>query len=208
MFIIHKKLFSIEKQLSLEKKLLQNAQKPFCIINEGTSSSVVLGINNKLEEHVNIKNTQKDGVAIIKRFSAGGAVFVDHNTLFVSFIISKKDLSIEFFPEIILRWAFNLYKPIFKNFNFQLIENDFVIDNKKIVGNALYIKKDRFLIHSSFLFDFDISKISKYLLFPPKVPLYREKREHKDFLTPLKNKISKNIFLVNLKKILKIHFYS
>ncbi|KKN50693.1 hypothetical protein LCGC14_0630020, partial [marine sediment metagenome] len=113
------------------------------------------------------------------------------NTIFVTFIFSKKSLDITFFPEPILRWAENFYKKVFEIENFKLIENDFVIDDKKIAGNAMYIKKDRFLLHTSFLMDFDDKKMKKYLKVPKIAPKYRKNRSHENFLSPLKEKYSK-----------------
>jgi lipoate-protein ligase A len=107
-----------------------------------------------------------------------------------------------------MRWAFLFYKKVFEMNDFKLIENDFVVDDKKIGGNALYIKKDRFLMHTSFLFDFDIEKINKYLLNPKKAPTYRNNRGHRDFITKLRPFISKELFLEKLKKTIRerIHF--
>ena len=133
-------------------------------------------------------------------------VFVDEDTLFVTFIFSKKSLDITFFPEPILRWAEKFYKKVFEIENFKLIENDFIIDDKKIAGNAMYIKKDRFLLHTSFLLDFDINKLKKYLKIPKSAPAYRKNRSHKEFLSPIKNIFSKDLFISKIKQALQKSF--
>lgn len=209
--LIHKKNLNIFDQLKLEEYLLKNSKESFCIINEGSSSSIVLGVSNKLEELVNVYNVKKDNIPLIRRFSGGGTVFVDSNTLFVTFIFSKDLLKIDLFPEAIIRWAESFYKNIFQMKNFKAQENDFVIDEKKIAGNAKYIKKDRFLIHSSFLLDYEIKKINNYLLIPTKAPSYRNNRSHEDFLIPLKFIFSKEIFVKKIKDHIensfKINFF-
>ncbi|NGX53212.1 MAG: putative lipoate-protein ligase A [Candidatus Anoxychlamydiales bacterium] len=204
--LIHTKKLNIFKQLRLEEILLKNYDKPFCLINEGTSSSVILGISNVAQDLVEIEKAKKDNIPILKRFTAGGCVFVDKNTLFVTFIFSKKSLDITFFPEPILRWAESFYKKVFEVDNFKLIENDFVIDDKKIAGNAMYIKKDRFLLHTSFLMDFDDKKMKRYLKIPKIAPKYRKNRSHEKFLSSLREKYSKEDFSLKIKDILNGFF--
>ncbi len=203
---IHTKKLNIFKQLKLEKKLLKEIDKPFCIINEGTASSIILGISNVAKDLVKIDLAQMDKIPIIQRFTAGGCVFVDENTLFVTFIFSKNFLSIPLFPESILKWAETFYKKVFKFKNFKLIDNDFAIGNKKVAGNAMYIKKDRFLLHTSFLLDYDIQKMKKYLKMPKKTPAYRKNRSHENFLYPLKKKYSKKEVISKIKFALKETF--
>jgi lipoate-protein ligase A len=68
--------------------------------------------------------------------------------------------------------------------NLELRENDFVIGDKKCGGNALYIKKDRWLIHTSFLWDYAPHHM-ELLKHPPKTPPYRAGRSHDEFLCKL-----------------------
>lgn len=196
---IHTKALNIFDQLKLEEFLLKNSNDSFCLINDGSLESIVLGISNKIEELVNISNVKKDPIQIIRRFTGGGSVFVDQNTVFVTFIFSKNILNIDLFPESIIKWSESFYKKVFEMNNFKANENDFIIDNKKIAGNAKYIKKDRFLIHTSFLLDYEIEKINKYLLIPLKAPIYRNNRSHNEFLIPLKSFFSKEFFIKKIK---------
>ena len=103
-----------------------------------------------------------------------------------------------------MRLAFDFYKNALNLENFNLIENDFVIDTKKIAGNAKYIKKNKFLLHTSFLWDYDINKINRYLKIPNKTPLYRKNRDHNNFLSSLKNYfLNKDDFIEKIKHGLK-----
>lgn len=47
------------------------------------------------------------------------------------------------------------------------------------------LTRDRWLHHTSFLWDFDDSLLGRYLLLPEKRPEYRQDRSHKDFLVRL-----------------------
>ncbi len=179
----------IFEQLQLEEALLRTDTRSFCIVNRGSPRSIVLGISSKAEELVDVERAQRDQIPLIKRFSGGGTVIVDEQTLFVTFIMAKGDLDVPAFPEPILRWSAELYRQAWNIPGFALRENDYVIGEKKCGGNAQYIKKDRWVHHTSFLWDFSDENMS-YLHLPSKRPTYRQDRSHKDFLTPLKDHAS------------------
>ena len=71
--------------------------------------------------------------------------------------------------------------------NFSLRENDYVFGEKKVGGNAQSISKNRFIHHTSFLYDYD-KTLMNLLKSPQKQPEYREKRAHDDFVSTLKSK--------------------
>ncbi len=197
----------IFKQLELEEALLRADQENYCLVNAGSSQeAIVMGISSKVEDHLDIERIKKEKVPVIKRFSGGGTVYVDADTLFVTFILNKDALDISPFPEPILKWGERFYKDIFKEDSFALKENDYVLGNKKIGGNAKYIRKDRWLLHTSFLWDFSQEKMN-LLQNPEKAPDYRKKRSHEDFLTPLKNHYPNlEMLLERVQSCLEKHF--
>ena len=83
---------SIYEQLLLEEALLRNDSRNFCIVNKGSSPAIVMGISGKAQELVDLAKAQSLQIPIIKRFSGGGTVIVDHNTLFVTFIFQKRSV--------------------------------------------------------------------------------------------------------------------
>ena len=199
-----KNLFILD-QLKLEEALLRTSNENFCIINEGSTLAIVLGAFYNLEKLINLKLLKKtySHIPLIKRFSGGGTVIVDKSTIFITFIINTKDANILPYPERIFNWANIFYSKIIDTTKFQLKENDFIINNKKFAGNAQYIQKNRFLIHTSILWDFSTNHMN-ILKLPVKRPLYREDRNHEDFLYPLKNLYaSKKSFILLITKILK-----
>jgi len=198
----------IYEQLLLEEALLRTDDRNFCIINNGSPKAIVLGISSSVEKFVNHKKTHENSIPLIKRYSGGGTVFVDSNTIFVSFIVNKEIINNHLFPETIHNWAEKIYKDVF-NFNgFALKENDYVIKDKKFGGNAQYIKKNRCVHHTTFLWDFEAENMN-CLLFPPKTPNYRKERNHLDFLTKIKHHFkSKELLIEQLEKTLSKHFVS
>ena len=50
------------------------------------SCAIILGIGGKPERLVDVNAAKKDGVLVLKRFSGGGTVVVDHDSLWTTFI--------------------------------------------------------------------------------------------------------------------------
>ncbi len=197
----------LQKQLELEEKLLKKEKGSFCLINHGCPPAIVLGTSNQKEKYLNLEllKKEKQPLPVIQRFSGGGTVVIDENTLFVSFIIEKSDLNFSF-PEELFAWSETFYKKVFNLPNFALKERDYLIGDRKCGGNAQYFTKKKWLHHTSFLFDFE-EKNMNYLRFPPQTPTYRKKRSHREFLTTIKKHFSnKELFIANFKKSLFSEF--
>lgn len=174
------------RQLQIEEALLRADKRNWCIINQGSPVSIVMGISGKPELLLNQQLLLRKPVPVIRRFSGGGTVIVDEHTCFISFICNRDAVNIPCLPNKILQWSEEIYKPVFTNADFCLRDNDYAFGNKKFGGNAFYLSRDRFLLHSSLLWDFDPLRM-EYLLMPPKMPTYRAQREHLDFLCKMKD---------------------
>jgi lipoate-protein ligase A len=200
-YLIHLKGMPIFSQLQLEEALLRQDARNFCLINEGSPPAIVMGISGKAEELIDVSKAQALNIPVIKRFSGGGTVIVDEDTLFITFICQKDSHPFPAYPEPILKWSASLYAQAFPFISLQ--ENDYVIGNKKCGGNAQYIKKERWLHHTSFLWKFKPSHM-ELLLHPKKTPLYRKERSHADFLTSLSlHSPTKELWINSFKDSLK-----
>jgi lipoate---protein ligase len=196
----------ILEQLKVEEALLRVGAGNWCLINEGAPPAIVMGISGKPEELIDPTQFQKSPVPVIRRFSGGGTVFIEENTLFVTFLFERADLDLGTSPKKLLEWTMCLYQPLFAHTAFEARENDYVIGDKKIGGNAQYISKDKWLHHTSFLWDYCPSNM-QLLKMPPKVPEYRKQRSHDAFLTKLKYHFhSKEHFFDTLVAELAAHF--
>ncbi|MDF2576788.1 MAG: putative lipoate-protein ligase [Chlamydiales bacterium] len=183
---VYLKNYPIFEQLQLEEALLRTDHQNWCIVNEGSSQkAIVMGISGKMEQLVDQALLQEKPIPIIRRFTGGGTVIVDDQTLFITFICQGKTFPAPVSPQSIMNWTESLYLPVFEHPQFRMLENDYIIGDHKVGGNAQYIQKDRWLHHTSFLWEYDPGNMD-YLLLPTKTPLYRKKRKHSDFLTSLK----------------------
>ena len=88
------------------------------------------------------KNQLRDNIQVIRRYSGGGTVLVDDNTLFVSILGHHDVLSTAFCgPREIMSWSARIYEPIFGR-EFNVRENiDYVLGDKKFGGNAQKISR-------------------------------------------------------------------
>ena len=174
----------IFEQLQLEEALIRTDQRNICIINWGVPRAIVLGLSGDPEELFDTSRVREENIPVIRRYSGGGCVIVDEETFFVSFLVNKCDLAVTAFPEPILRWGADFYRDAWNLEGFQLRENDFAIDEKKCGGNAQYIQKERWSLHTSFLWNYQRSNMD-LLKLPKKRPSYRKDRSHEQFLCSL-----------------------
>ncbi|WVZ61010.1 LOW QUALITY PROTEIN: hypothetical protein U9M48_010951 [Paspalum notatum var. saurae] len=174
----------ILRQLQVEECLLRRTTDNWCIINDGTAPpSIVLGSRGSVLEFVEIQSVLRDRVPVVKRFSRGGTVVVDHGTVFVTLICNHRAVAgLESFPRDIMSWSSQLYGKVLC-----------VSSHSKFGGNAQYIATKRWLHHTSFLWDYDNMD---YLKIPKCAPEYRLGRSHTDFLCRMKDYIpSRSFFL-------------
>lgn len=195
----------ILEQLKIEEGLLRTGHENWMIINIGSKDAIVMGLSSNPEEWIDLEKANKHSIPIIQRFSGGGTVFVDQNTIFSTFIINRNDINIEPFPRPILNWTADFYKNALQISDFSLQENDYTIKDKKVGGNAQYLTKNRWLHHTTFLYDYTPENMN-YLLHPKRQPDYRKQRPHTDFLTTLAPHLTKEQFTTRIVQSLRSQF--
>lgn len=198
--LLHLRNYPIFKQLQLEEAILRADEDNWCLINEGTPEAIIMGISGRSELMLNTERLKEKPVPIIRRFSGGGTVFVNEHTHFITFIGNSEQLRVPPCPQKVLQWTEDIYKPLFQGLDFQIRDNDYVFGDRKFGGNAQYMRKNRWLHHSSLLWDFDSSNM-EYLKMPPKQPSYRQQRCHTEFLCCLSDYLSDRALIsVNVRQ--------
>ncbi|KAL6769772.1 LPL3 [Auxenochlorella protothecoides x Auxenochlorella symbiontica] len=183
--------FQILRQLKLEEALLRASNDNWFLVNDGTPDpAIVLGISGKPEVMVHEVAARKAGVTLIRRFTGGGTVVVDSDTLFTGLIMGVDEVpGLEPFPRPIMKWTEDLFKPVFGKYgDFALREHDYVFKDVKFGGNAQAISKRRFVHHTSLLWRFDPDRMA-LLQHPARTPEYRQGRPHHRFITPLQDHV-------------------
>ncbi|CAA9987506.1 lipoate-protein ligase 2, putative [Plasmodium knowlesi strain H] len=234
--------FHVYEQLLLEEclyrmsSLLSQGQNNvgFVLINDTYSSAkeqqgkdgltssenkcVVFGISGKVSNFIkDVNYIGKNNIALIRRYTGGGTVYINNNCLMFSLILPLHFAEErQLYPCNVTEWVFNsFYHPVFnspsgeeekeeeekkkkkkKNSNkFYHHENDYVhhsydhvkdeIIMRKVGGNAQAFSKNYFVHHTSFLWSCDYDEMERVIVNPSKQPQYRNKRNHRDFLTSM-----------------------
>lgn len=161
----------------------------------------------KPAELLEINSVLKDEVPVIRRFTGGGTVIVDSGTIFVTFICNKDDVpAVQPYPRPIMSWTSLLYSEVFRGVgDFDLRENDYVFGSRKFGGNAQSITKNRWIHHTSFLWDYEINNMD-YLKLPKRVPEYRLARNHLDFICRMKDYLPRLDFISRTVDTVESHF--
>ncbi len=136
----------ILQQLRIEQALLRADDRNWLVVNDGSSvPAIVMGISGsaklalllwliyrdkgsrlrwlrKAEELIHIEDAKKAKMEIIKRFSGGGTVVVDQDTVFATWIMNGASVPhVECYPRPIMKWTEGLLQPIFNPYgNFRL----------------------------------------------------------------------------------------
>ncbi|GAB65810.1 hypothetical protein PCYB_073120 [Plasmodium cynomolgi strain B] len=163
---------------------------------------VVFGISGKVPNFIkDVNYVKKNKIALIRRYTGGGTVYVRNNCLMLSLILPLNfEKERQLYPSNVTEWVFNSKKKKKrkkkkKTNSFFHHQNDYVyhrydpvhdeITIKKVGGNAQAFSKNYFVHHTSFLWSCDYDEMERVLVNPSKQPQYRNKRNHKDFLTSL-----------------------
>ncbi len=129
--------------------------------------SIILGYSNDAKKHVKISEAEKNGIPIIRRFTGGGAVYLDSGCLIYSLAIKRGGgVDIGCMLENLLRGTIIAlqklgFHPTTKNFT------DITIKGFKVSGNSAYIRKEGLFLHGTILINSDVDKIYRFLKIPP-----------------------------------------
>lgn len=82
---------SILQALHFEEILLRRSKENWFIFNSGCKQrSIVVGFSGKVAELVHVKEAHTQNVQTIRRYTGGGTVITDENTIFTTFIMNVR----------------------------------------------------------------------------------------------------------------------
>jgi len=177
--VVHLKRTPIYRQLEMEEALLRVGRGNWCLMNDGTDPAIVMGMTSTSSEVV-----EGCRLPLIRRFSGGGIVVVDEETLFFSLILDEQSLPCAKNPVDVMAWTGKLLAPAFVPHVLSLEEQDYVIDGQKIGGNAQSFSCGRVVHHTSFLWSWSEENMA-FLHAPQRQPAYRQHRSHSAFCNKL-----------------------
>ena len=173
--IVHLSGEPIIRQLQMEEALLRVGTGHWCLFNHGAPAAIVMGLAGSMSDVV-----CPTPIPVIRRFSGGGTVVVDEDTVFFSLILDGKAIPCQNNPVDVMAWVGALLAPAFAPHSMKVEGQDFAIDGRKIGGNAQSFSRSRIVHHTSFLWSWTIEKMA-LLPIPYRQPVYRNRRSHEDF---------------------------
>ncbi len=204
MFFLNHSFPDPESNLALDEALLDSAEQgqsgEVLRIWESSIYFVVLGYSSKWKNEVLAQSCQQDSISILRRKSGGATILQGPGCLNFGLILkAHRSSGITSDTKKIMRrhqlaaqdWGLR------GKIEVQGI-SDLTWKDKKFSGNAMRRGKKFFLFHGTFLYQFDIKAISKYLGSPDRKPDYRAHRNHANFLTNIP--IKKETIISSLKQ--------
>jgi len=148
--------------------------------------SIILGRANREDEWINAAAARQDGVPVLRRFSGGGAVYLDLNVLNYSFTVPKAILAgdsvaVTYADGATQRTSPAYYIQVFRSLVTRALAplggtwsatgtSDISLNGRKISGNAQRIAANLVLHHGTVMLNCPIEAINRYLLIPPNRP--------------------------------------
>ena len=164
---------------------------------EPTRHFVVVGYGNHVASEVNVGACEAGGIPVLRRCSGGGTVLQGPGCLNYSLVLKIEEDgplgSISSANRFIMERNRVAMKSTFKTpgailtvaGHTDLISQGGPDQARKFSGNAQRRKKRFLLFHGTFLLNFDIALVEKYLRMPSREPGYRGGRSHENFLMNL-----------------------
>jgi lipoate-protein ligase A len=188
--------FDIALHLERERALFNQARRqPACYgLFYICDPCIVLGSNNREDEWVHAQAAGSDGVPVTRRFSGGGAVYLNRDVLNYSFILPREKIeAISHAAGSSARAATTRYidacrsliiralTPLSAGFSASGI-SDISLNGLKISGNAQRIAANTVLHHGTLMVRCPLDAIERYLPIPPN----RSGVSHRVFLSGLR----------------------
>ena len=149
---------------------------------------IVLGASNNALNSLRIDNVVEDKITVMRRPSGGQTVILTPNNI----IISAVYFNYIKHPKEVFQHINKLIISVIEEIGIpnlaQMGISDIAISGKKILGSAIYRKKNVLLYHAVLNLGEPTSTFEKYLMHPTKEPDYRKGRSHSEFVTSLKEK--------------------
>ena len=181
----------VEAALSYELDLLVQATAlgPQLLIWELNTYAVVLGYSRAEQVDADMTKCAEDHVPVVRRRSGGGTVLLGPGCMCYS-------LAMPFAGQAHLqdigstnRWVLQRVASALSSNCSEVITvsgvSDLTVSDRKIGGSAQRRTRDGVLWHGTLLYDFDLTRIARYLREPDRQPEYRERRRHGEFVRNL-----------------------
>ena len=129
--------------------------------------TVIFGRNQVIENEVNLPYCREHGIQFYRRKSGGGCVYADKSNVMMSYITRSDEVKHTFsrYMEMVCKMLQELGLPATSTEN-----NDVLIEERKVSGNAFYHIPGHSIVHGTMLFDTDMEHMLNAIT-PPQTKL-------------------------------------
>ena len=129
--------------------------------------TVIFGRNQVIENEVNLDYCRQHGIQFYRRKSGGGCVYADMSNVMMSYITRSDEVTTTFsrYMQMVCKMLQDMGIPATSTQN-----NDVLIGDRKVSGNAFYHIPGVSIVHGTMLFDTDMAHML-HAITPPQMKL-------------------------------------
>ena len=129
--------------------------------------TVIFGRHQCIENEVNVDYCREHGIQFYRRKSGGGCVYADQSNLMLSYVTRSDEVTATFsrYMQMVVAMLQELGLPATSTQN-----NDVLIGDRKVSGNAFYHLPGYSIVHGTMLFDTDMNHML-HAITPPQSKL-------------------------------------
>ena len=122
-----------------------------CFFMWQVEPTVIFGRHQVIENEVNIDYCKENGIQFYRRKSGGGCVYADRNNVMLSYITREDNVEKTF--DHYMSVVADALSAILGIDTVKTQNNDLLIDDAKVSGNAIYHLPGRIIAHGTLLYD-------------------------------------------------------
>jgi lipoate-protein ligase A len=148
----------------------------------------VVGRSSYVDAEVHQDACRELGIPILRRVSGGAAIVTGPGCLMYALLLSYQNYPglrvVNQAHAFVLETLANALAPLAPGVRY-CGTSDLALDKMKFSGNSMRCRRRHFLYHGTILYNFPLDMISRCLKIPPRMPEYRNGRDHRAFVTNL-----------------------
>lgn len=122
-----------------------------CFFMWQVEPTVIFGRHQVIENEVNIDYCRENGIQFYRRKSGGGCVYADRNNVMLSYVTRDDNVEKTFARYMDL--VADALRAILQIDTVKTQNNDLLIDDAKVSGNAIYHIPGKIIAHGTLLYD-------------------------------------------------------
>ncbi|MGA2797160.1 MAG: hypothetical protein ABSE63_06270, partial [Thermoguttaceae bacterium] len=181
------------ENLALDEALLEEAEaaaQPLETLRfwEPAENMAVVGRSSYVDAEVHQDACRESGIPIFRRVSGGAAIVTGPGCLMYALVLSYQNypalIVVNQAHAFVLKTLANALAPLVPGVHY-CGTSDLALDKMKFSGNSMRCRRRHLLYHGTILYNFPLEMISRCLKFPPRMPDYRNHRDHGAFIANL-----------------------